>query len=160
MGLFVLLLLTSLILTDISSVYLAKRNLTAISEAVTQRAMRNLDRDSYYVGEYNLYRYQVDLINNLHTDPGIPIDCEAGYKDALATVESYSQSDLARGNLLDISLLDFHCDGFQVEVQLGARARMPVRIPITNQEFVPINSKSGAIGERSESNNFSGFDIG
>jgi len=55
-GLFVILLATTLILTDISSIYLAKRSLSQATEAAVQRGMKNLDAESYYSGEYNLNR--------------------------------------------------------------------------------------------------------
>ena len=47
MSLFLTIVATLLILTNISSVYLAKRSLTQITEAAAQRGVRNLDLDAY-----------------------------------------------------------------------------------------------------------------
>jgi len=43
MGLFLLSVITLMVLTNISSVYLAKRTLTQATEAAAQRGVRNLD---------------------------------------------------------------------------------------------------------------------
>jgi Flp pilus assembly protein TadG len=53
MSLFMATVIVSIILTNISSIYLAKRALTQATEAAAQRGVRNLDVDSYYQGEYN-----------------------------------------------------------------------------------------------------------
>ncbi len=159
-GLFIVLLSTSLVLTDISSIYLAKRSLTQIAESVTQRAMKNLDLESYYVGEFNVSGFIADMAGSIYADPGIPIDCQAGYEDALSTIDIYNQGEVARNNLSNIQLVDFKCDGFEVNLELMAEARIPVKIPVSHQASIQIYSKAGAIGERSESNNYSGFDIG
>ena len=48
MGLFLLSVIILMVLTDISSVYLAKRTLTQATEAAAQRGVRNLDLSKYY----------------------------------------------------------------------------------------------------------------
>lgn len=45
LGLFGVVLLTSLLLIDISAAYLAKRSLTLALEAASQQGLKNLDRE-------------------------------------------------------------------------------------------------------------------
>ncbi len=82
MSLFMASLLVSVTLTNISSIYLAKRALTQATEAAAQRGVRNLDTDSYYQSEYNLWDFAENLLGEGETDPGIPIDCVKGRVDA------------------------------------------------------------------------------
>ena len=74
MSLFITIVITLLILTDISSIYFAKRALTQATEAAAQRGVRNLDLEAYYRGEYNASRLALNLLGNSEVDPGIPID--------------------------------------------------------------------------------------
>ena len=159
-GLFITLLSTTLVLTDISAVYLAKRSLTSATEAAVQRGMKNLDSESYYLGEYNLTQLLQNSLGGGETDPGIPIDCDKGLKDAREVLESWSQSESSRINLTQISLVDFQCDGFQIFLQSDARAELPFSLPFAHLVSVQLSSSAGAIGERAETNNYYGFDIG
>lgn len=161
-GLFTILLTLSLVLTDISAVYLAKRSLTLMTESAAQRGMKNLDKESYYSGEYNLSRLAVNILGSAEEDPGIPIDCNAGSEDAEDTVERGNdfQSPMSRSNLKDIHLTAFECDGFQIYIETSAKATLPVPIPFIDLREVQISTHAGAVGERAETNNFSGFDIG
>ena len=161
-GLFVVLLSTALVLTDISSVYLAKRSLSLASEAAVQSGMKNLDQASYYSGEYNLSQMLVNSFGRPEEDPGIPIDCNAGIKDVRQVLDSWQRRGgaSARENVFSIELTDFECDGFQIYIVSSAIAKIPVPLPFINFSEVRINTHAGAVGERAESNNYSGFDIG
>ena len=81
LGLFLITLTTCLILTDISSIYLAKRSLSLATEAALQRGMKNLDEAAYYSGEYNFNQLLVNSLGGAESDPGIPINCEKGLQD-------------------------------------------------------------------------------
>ena len=61
-GLFSVLLASTLILTDISTVYLAKRSLILAGEAAVQRGSKNLDQSAYYSGEYNVTEFLQGLL--------------------------------------------------------------------------------------------------
>ena len=65
LALFMLVLITLIVLTDISSVYIAKRALTQATEAATQRGVRNLDLEKYYAREYNVNRFAANLTGAL-----------------------------------------------------------------------------------------------
>lgn len=159
-GLFILLLSTALVLTDISAIYLAKRSLTLATEAAVQRSLKNLDAESYYSGEYNALQLARNLVGNGEEDPGIPIDCQAGVRDAEEILDDWESTNSTRVNLDQLQLTDFQCDGFQVYIESSAVARIPIPLPFFRLDEVLIRSHAGAIGERAETNNFSGFDIG
>ena len=161
-GLFIILFTIALILTDISSIYLAKRSLSFASEAAVQYGMKNLDTESYYSGEYNLSQLLVNSLGQAEVDPGIPIDCSAGLNDVRQILDDWQRNSAAsqRENIENFQLTDFQCDGFQIYVETSAIARIPIPIPFINLDEVLIKTHAGAIGERAETNNFYGFDIG
>lgn len=159
-GLFVVLLSTALILTNISSVYLAKRSLSFATEAAVQRGMKNLDAESYYSGEYNAWKALANIFAIPEEDPGIPIDCEAGARDVREVLSAWARSQGGRSNLHRISVTDFQCDGYQIYIETAAEVTMPARIPFIDFDSVAISTYAGAVGERAETNNYSGFDIG
>ena len=159
-GLFITLLSTAIVLTNISAIYLAKRSLTQATEAAVQRGMKNLDSESYYSGEYNLTQLLQNSLGDGETDPGIPIDCNKGLQDAREVLENWSRTDSSRINLIEITLVDFKCDGFQIFLQSAARAELPFILPFAPLNSVELSSSAGAIGERAETNNYYGIDIG
>lgn len=161
-GLFSLLLITTLVLSDISSVYLAKRTLILASEAAVQRGLKNLDQAAYYSGEYNLTRMLDNTLGIPEEDPGIPIDCRAGLFDAREVLDNWQGRDgsTSRMNVSSMQLTNFKCDGFQIYLESAAMVRLPFPLSFLGIEDVEIHGSAGAVGERAETNNFSGFDIG
>ena len=161
-GLFVLLLSLSMILTDLTSVYLAKRSLTSMTEAFAQRGMRNLDKAAYYQGEFNALQGIKGLLGSGEKDPGIPIDCAAGKRDieqSIFTSEIFG-TPMSRENLTSLSLDSFDCDGFQIYLETSAVATLPIPIPFIDLKKVSLHSHAGAVGERAKTNNLYGLDIG
>ena len=162
MGLFLILLLMALILTDISSIYLAKRSLTLATETAVQRGMQNLDANQYYSGEYNATQMLKNSLSSGETDPGIPIDCSQGERDASEVFYTWTsrESSLTRENVRTMGMSNFQCDGFQIYIESRAIAQIPIPIPFINIREVGIGSHAGAVGERATTNNYYGFDIG
>ncbi len=155
LSLFMTVLITLLILTDISAIYFAKRALTQATEAAAQRGVRNLDMDAYYSSKYNISSFLINLTDASEKDPGIPNDCQKGEIDALDAVSSFSRD---RTTLLDPHLQDIHvegvsCDGFQLSLRTSATARLPVVIPFTKISSVLIRSEVGTFDERKASPN-------
>lgn len=161
-GLFSVLLLTTLVLTDISTVYLAKRTLILASEAAMQRGMKNLDKNSYYSGEYNINRAVITALGGGEEDPGIPIDCSAGLGDARELLSTWQGRDrkVSRSRVSGFAMTNFECDGFRIYLESTAVVEIPFPIPFIGLSEVRIYGSAGAVGERSETNNYSGFDIG
>lgn len=162
MGLFLLVLTTSLVLTDISSIYLAKRSLSLATEAALQRGMKNLDERAYYSGEYNFNQLLVNSFGQAESDPGIPINCGKGLQDIQEVLSGWQARGAAsvRENVNQLRLTNFECDGYQIYIESAAIARIPLPIPFINLNEVAIHSYAGAVGERAETNNYYGFDIG
>jgi len=75
MALFIVSLSSILVVTDVAAVAIAKRSLTQASEAAAQRGVRNLDKTSYYRGEFDLTTQAQNLFGVGPSDPGVPIDC-------------------------------------------------------------------------------------
>jgi hypothetical protein len=160
LGLFLVTLITLMILTDVSSVYFAKRSLTQATEAAVQRGVRNLDLGSYYRGEYNIKTF----IRNLsgERDPGIPIDCEKGCKDSINVISEFSRDreSLLGSQLGEIRVDQISCDGYQLSIQTSSTARLPFVIPFINIDSVEITSHVGAFDERKITTNYYGINVG
>jgi hypothetical protein len=161
-GLFAVVLMTSLILTNITAIYVAKRTLSLATEAAVQQGVKNLDKQAYYTGENNLSRAALNLLGFGESDPGIPIDCTAGSRDAEMVIDGWSNrdSDSHSKNLSSIEIFLISCDGFQMEISTSASVNIPIPIPFINLEEIRIQSQASAIPERADSNNYMGLDIG
>lgn len=148
-------ILVLMALTNISSVYLAKRALTQGTEAATQRGVRNLNFEKYY-------EKQSILLDN---DPGIPIDCSQGRIDSLEAMDSWISlsknevQSLGRANLIDVEISEFRCDGYEISLSTLARIKLPFTVSLFGIEEVQIRSQVSSIAERKITSNFYGIDI-
>jgi len=157
-GLFSIVLVTALILTNISSIYLAKRSLTLATEAAAQRGVKNLDEQAYYQGEFNSIQMGLTIAGLGEEDPGIPIDCIEGSRDASEVLAGWS--DHTVGENQQIELISFECDGFQILLRTSQIVELPLPIPFIDLREVRIESTVSSLGERAKTNNYSGIDIG
>ena len=166
MSLFMSTLIVLVILTNISSIYLAKRALTQASEAAVQRGVRNLDLQRYYQSDYNFWQFAWNLTGEGETDPGIPIDCQKGRDDALSAMEKWMQlsesKETANGreNLEGIRVNRVECDGYQLTISTSADVRLPFVLPFINLEYVKISATVASIAQRKITTNYYGIDIG
>lgn len=162
LALFMLVLITLIVLTDISSVYIAKRALTQATEAATQRGVRNLNLEKYYAREYNVNRFAANLFLNGETDPGIPIDCEKGRSDSLGALRDWSTlgGAASRKNLNKIQVQDFQCDGYEIGIHSSAQVTLPFILPFIGVEKVDISSRVGIFAERKITTNYYGINLG
>jgi len=166
MSLFMSTLIVLVILTNISSIYLAKRALTQASEAAVQRGVRNLDLQTYYQSDYNFWQFAWNLTGEGETDPGIPIDCQKGRDDALSAMEKWMQlsesKETANGreNLEDIRVNRVECDGYQLTISTSADVRLPFLLPFINLNYVEISTTVASIAQRRITTNYYGIDIG
>ena len=150
LGLFVLTLITLLILADISSIYLAKRTLTQVTEEAAQRGVRNLDSQEYYKSTYTLKNLASNILSGGDQDPGIPIDCAMASRDVVATLKDWDllNNSITRRHIKDISITDISCDGFQIAILTSAIATLPFVLPFTGISEVRITSHVGIFDER------------
>jgi hypothetical protein len=159
-------LIVLVILTNISSIYLAKRALTQASEAAVQRGVRNLDLQRYYQSDYNFWQFAWNLTGEGETDPGIPIDCQKGRDDALSAMEKWMQlsesKETANGreNLEGIRVNRVECDGYQLTISTSADVRLPFLLPFINLDYVEISTTVASIAQRRITTNYYGIDIG
>ena len=159
-------LIVLVILTNISSIYLAKRALTQASEAAVQRGVRNLDLQMYYQSDYNFWQFAWNLTGEGETDPGIPIDCQKGRDDALSAMAKWMQlSDSkrkanGRENLEDIRVNRVECDGYQLTISTSADVRLPFLLPFINLDYIEISTTVASIAQRRITTNYYGIDIG
>ncbi len=166
MSLFMSTLIVLVILTNVSSIYLAKRALTQASEAAVQRGVRNLDLQTYYQSDYNFWQFAWNLTGEGETDPGIPIDCQKGRDDALSAIEKWMQlsesKETANGreNLEDIRVNRVECDGYQLTISTSADVRLPFLLPFINLDYVEISTTVASIAQRRITTNYYGIDIG
>ena len=166
MSLFMSTLIVLVILTNISSIYLAKRALTQASEAAVQRGVRNLDLQRYYQSDYNFWQFAWNLTGEGETDPGIPIDCQKGRDDALSAMAKWMQlSDSkrkanGRENLEDIRVNRVECDGYQLTISTSADVRLPFLLPFINLDYIEISTTVASIAQRRITTNYYGIDIG
>ena len=166
MSLFMSTLIVLVILTNISSIYLAKRALTQASEAAVQRGVRNLDLQMYYQSDYNFWQFAWNLTGEGETDPGIPIDCQKGRDDALSAMAKWMQlsdskrTDDGRENLEDIRVNRVECDGYQLTISTSADVRLPFLLPFINLDYIEISTTVASIAQRRITTNYYGIDIG
>lgn len=162
LSLFMTILITLIILSDISSVYFAKRSLTVAAEAAAQRGVRNLDLEKYYQSKYNLTKLLLNLTDAREKDPGIPIDCAKGEVDARSTINEFSakRSSLLGSHIGQIRIDQIACDGYQLSIQASSTAKLPFVLPFINISEVAITSQVGTFDERKVTTNYYGFNIG
>jgi hypothetical protein len=162
LGLFMTVVITLLILTDISAIYFAKRSLTQATEAAAQRGVRNLDLDEYYRGKYNVNQFFKNFSDEREKDPGIPIDCSKGAHDARDAINEFSgdRANLFGQHLGAIKLDDLACDGYQISLKTSSTAALPFVLPFINLSAIEISSQIGTFAERKVSTNYYGINIG
>lgn len=162
LSLFMTTLITLIILSDISSIYFAKRALTQATEAAAQRGVRNLDLDAYYRSKYNATQFLLNLTGEGERDPGIPIDCSKGADDVRATIDDFSRdrANLLSRHLGEIRIERISCDGYQISIETSSIARLPFLLPFIDINEVEITSRVGTFDERKITTNYYGINVG
>jgi hypothetical protein len=150
MTLFLVTVMTSIVVTDIASIAIAKRSLTQATEAAAQRGVRNLDLRAYYSGEFDLTTMASNLFGIGPEDPGIPIDCSKALGDAQEALSDWSNGDksLRRGEITTLRINKIDCDGFGIQLITQATAKLPIVIPIFKMESVHISARVSATNTR------------
>jgi hypothetical protein len=162
LSLFMTILIALIIMTDLSSVYFAKRSLTQATEAAAQRGVRNLDVSAYYRGEYNVTKFFRNLTGEAEIDPGIPIDCEKGRIDSLDAINEFSRDrvSLFGSQIGAIRVDQVSCDGYQLSLRTSSTVQLPFLIPFINIDSVGISSHIGTFDERKITTNYYGINVG
>jgi len=118
-SLFLLTLLISFAIIDISGAYLAKRELINLSEAAITRAAHHVDDSRYYAGE----RTQIGSGANGPVFL-LPIDCGQAARSL--------ENELAGHTLSNnpIRVINFRCDGDQLWVKVSAQVKPILTLPL------------------------------
>jgi hypothetical protein len=150
-GLFVLTVASLMVMTDVSTVIIAKRSLAQATEAAAQRGIHTLDKSSYYQGKANIFT--VPLAAATHrAHPVIPIDCNRGGFEVLLELRSWSndESDLKWHQLKGIQLVDYQCDGQSLAIQTRSEVNLPFKVPFSSMESVFLTASAGTINQVQE----------
>jgi len=147
-GLFAVVLLSSVVLTDIASVIVAHRSLVQATESAAQSAAHALDLDTYYQGKHSALSFLVSSAS-----PVIPIDCAAANIRASETLADISNSSdhtsnssnhkLVRPELSNIRISEFQCNGTEVLVTASAKAWLPISLSLFSFESVELSASAG-----------------
>ena len=148
--LFLVTVTTSLVVTDIASVAIAKRSLTQVTEAAAQRGVRNLDLSAYYSGEFDLTTMASNLFGVGPKDPGVPIDCSKALGDAQGALADWSSGDksLRRTEITSLRISKIDCDGFGIQLVTSATVQLPIVIPLLKMDKVQITSRVSTTNSR------------
>jgi hypothetical protein len=150
LALFLISIISSLIITDVAAVGVAKRSLTQATESAAQRGVKNLNRDSYYSGEFDLTTQIGNLFGSGPADPGVPIDCEKALGDSQGALADWAGGpiSLKRVELKEVSITAIHCDGFGIQLATEAVAVLPITIPLLKLDMVKVSAQVSTTNTR------------
>ena len=153
-GLFIVVLLASVVLTDISAIIVAKRSLIQATESAAQSAAHALDLETYYQGKHSALSFLVT-----DASPVIPIDCAAANTRAAETLSDIASSApptssltrssttakgrLIRPELSDLRISQFQCNGAEVLITTTAKAKLPITLSLFSFESVSLTASAG-----------------
>lgn len=154
LGLFIVVLLASVVLTDISAIIVAKRSLIQATESAAQSAAHALDLETYYQGKHSALSFLVT-----DASPVIPIDCAAANTRAAETLSDIESSapptssltrssttakgKLIRPELSDLRISQFQCNGTEVLITTTAKAKLPIALSLFSFESVSLTASAG-----------------
>jgi hypothetical protein len=144
-SLFLLTLLLSFAIIDISGAFVAKRQLVNIGEAAISRAAHNIDLARYYSGEFTVSGYGASGVGASGERYFVPIDCQA----ASNTLESeIAMSQLHRS---PVHVLSFTCEGDLIRATITSKIAPLLALPILQgsvmNQFLNITATVSASNE-------------
>jgi len=150
-GLFVITVASLMVMTDVSSIIVAKRSLVQATEAAAQRGVHTLDKDKYYQGKGNMFTVP-KAIATQREHSVIPIDCTRGGIEVLLELNSWShdESDMEWHQLKGIELTDFDCDGVSLEISTRSEMKLPFQIPFSRTNSVFLTATAGTTNKVQE----------
>jgi hypothetical protein len=150
-GLFVITVASLMVMTDVSTVIVAKRSLTQATEAAAQRGVHTLDKSSYYKGKGNIFTVPMAIATN-RAHPVIPIDCNRGGIEVLLELHSWSNdnSDLKWHQLKGIQLTNYQCDGHSLDIETRSEVNLPFKVPFSSIDSMFLTSSAGTTNQVQE----------
>jgi hypothetical protein len=143
-GLFVISVASLMVMTDVSTVIIAKRSLAQATEAAAQRGVHTLDKSVYYEGKGNSLTLPIAVATR-REHPVIPIDCNKGSFEVMLELQSWSndRTDLKWYQLNEIELTKFQCDGQSLAIQTHAEVNLPFTVPFSSIKSVFLTASAG-----------------
>jgi hypothetical protein len=150
-GLFVITVASLMVMTDVSTVIVAKRSLAQATEAAAQRGVHTLDTANYYQGKSNMFTVPLAIATQ-RAHPVIPIDCNRGGLEVLLELHSWSNddTDLKWHQLKGIQLTDYQCDGQSLAITTRAEVTLPFRVPFSSIDSVFLTASAGTTNQVQE----------
>ena len=150
-GLFVITVASLMVMTDVSSIIVAKRSLVQATEAAAQRGVQSLDKGKYYQGKRNMFTVPLAMATQ-RAHPVIPIDCTRGGVEVLLELNSWSndQSNMKWHQLKGIELTNFDCDDASLEISTRSEMNLPFQIPFSGTNSVFLTATAGTTNKVQE----------
>jgi hypothetical protein len=150
-GLFVVTVAALMVMTDVSTIIIAKRSLAQATEAAAQRGVHTLDKSAYYQGKANMLTVPLAIATN-RAHPLIPIDCTRGGIEVMLELHSWSAdtTDLKWQYLDGIQLTNFQCDGHSLTIQTRSEVQLPFKIPFTTIDSASLTASAGTTNQVQE----------
>ena len=150
-GLFIITVASLMVMTDVSTVIVAKRSLAQATEAAAQRGVHTLDTVNYYQGTANVFTVPLAIATH-RAHPVIPIDCNRGGLQVLLELHSWSNddTDLKWHQLKGIQLTDYQCDGQTVAITTRSEVNLPFRVPFSSIDSVFLTASAGTTNQVQE----------
>ncbi len=138
-------------MSDIASVFVAKRSLVQATEAAAQRGVHTLDESAYYVGKGNMFTAPLAALT-ARPHRSIPIDCNRAVFNVMLELHNWSNDDgaMKRNELKGIVLTDLQCDGTSIEISTYAEVVFPFRVPFTRMDSAFLTASAGTTNEVQE----------
>lgn len=150
-GLFIVTVASLMVMTDVSTVIVAKRSLVQATEAAAQRGVHTLDKAAYYQGKANIFTVPMAIATD-RAHPTIPIDCNRGGFEVLLELHSWSNdnTDLKWHQLKGIQLTDFQCDGQSLAIATRSEVNLPFKVPFSAIDSVFLTASAGTTNQVQE----------
>ena len=150
-GLFVITVASLMVMTDVSSIIVAKRSLVQATEAAAQRGVHTLDKSKYYQGKGNMFTVPKAMATQREHSV-IPIDCTRGGMEVLLELNSWSndESNMKWNSLKGIELTHFDCDGASLEISTRSEMKLPFQLPFSKTNSVFLTATAGTTNKVQE----------
>ena len=150
-GLFVITVASLMVMTDVSSIIVAKRSLVQATEAAAQRGVHTLDKSKYYQGKGNMFTVP-KAIAMQREHSVIPIDCTRGGIEVLLELNSWSndEANMKWNALKGIELTNFDCDGASLELSTRSELKLPFELPFSKTNSVFLTATAGTTNKVQE----------
>jgi len=150
-GLFVITVASLMVMTDVSSIIVAKRSLVQATEAAAQRGVHTLDKSKYYQGKGNMFTVPKAMATQREHSV-IPIDCTRGGIEVLLELNSWSndEANMKWNALKGIELTNFDCDGASLELTTRSELKLPFQLPFSKTDSVFLTATAGTTNKVQE----------